>query len=93
VTFTVHDDTQGAERIFPFELSDSGGTKTARMGGLNVVVSVGMVLLRTSKKMFSSYRHVACDGRSLVIFKPPGVGGVATATLDLSFSCVQYDTN
>jgi hypothetical protein len=40
-----------------------------------------MDLLRTSKKLFSFYEHVACDGRSLVIFKPPLFGGVATGTL------------
>jgi hypothetical protein len=51
------------------------------MGGLNRVVSLGMDLLGTSKKIFSSYGNVGCDGRSLVIFKPPVFGGVATATL------------
>jgi len=57
------------------------GRKPPKMGGLNRVVCVGMDLLRTSKRCFSSWGQVACDDRSLVIFKLPVRGGVATATL------------
>jgi hypothetical protein len=59
------------------------GRKPPRMGGLNRVVSLGMDFLRTSKKIFFSWFPVACDGRLLLIFKLPVLGGVATAALIL----------
>jgi hypothetical protein len=61
---------------------DSRGTKTAKNGRFEQ----GCVRRDGSsenfqKRCFSSYRHIACDGRSLMIFKLPVLGGVTTATL------------